>query len=335
MDRLSNRVFWCLWALIVVISAAFYYEKAADHRSAFVRWRPQVLQFWAGVNIYDKMIFPNPPIMPITLHPLMVLPTVTGAMCWFAIKVGLTTAALMMLFQIVRPPGKKFPPMFRSLVLLLSLRPILGDLHHGNNNLLILFLIVSTYYAWRRGHDVAAGLLLGLATSYKVTPALFFVYFAYKRSWRTVGWGVLGLGIFLVIVPSAVIGADFNLRMPQHVVGSDGDTFRRQWSGKSARDESIAPRRVDEAAHLRDAGSRPLRHPSRSAPDVVAHLDGQLSDQGRRPLVPGAAGDPVPDQDDGSERPAFARRDRPRGAHHAFRLGAELEAPLRYRANTL
>ena len=84
--------------------------------------------------------------------------------------------------------------MFRSLVLLLTLRPILGDLHHGNNNLLILFLIVAMFYAWRRGYDIGAGLLLALATSYKVTPALFFVYFAYKRSWRTVGWGVAGHG---------------------------------------------------------------------------------------------------------------------------------------------
>ncbi len=209
-SSLSNWVFWGLWALIITISAAFYYEKAADHRSAFVRWRPQVLQFWAGVNIYDKMIFPNPPIMPITLHPLMVLPTVTGAMCWFAIKVALTTVTLLMLFRIVRPPGTAFPPMFRSLILLLSLRPILGDLHHGNNNLLILFLIVAMYYAWRRGYDITAGLLLGLATSYKVTPALFFVYFLYKRSWRTVGWGMLGLAIFLVIIPSAVIGTNFN-----------------------------------------------------------------------------------------------------------------------------
>jgi alpha-1,2-mannosyltransferase len=210
IDRLSNWVFWCLWALIILISAAFYYEKAADHRSAFVRWRPQVLQFWAGANIYDKMIFPNPPIMPITLYPLMTLPTVTGAMCWFAIKVVLTTLALIMLLQIVRPPGSSYPPMFRSLILLLSLRPILGDLHHGNNNLLILFLVVAMFYAWRRGYDVGSGLLLGLATSYKVTPALFFVYFAYKRSWRTVSWGLLGLAIFLVIVPSAVIGTEFN-----------------------------------------------------------------------------------------------------------------------------
>jgi hypothetical protein len=210
LERLSNRFFWTLWAAIVLIAAAFYYEKAADNRSAFVRWRPQVLQFWTGVNIYDKMIFPNPPIMPITLYPLMVLPTIYGAMCWFAIKILLTTAALIMCFQIVKPPGRMFPPMFRSLVLLLSLRPILGDLHHGNNNLVILFLVVAMFSAWRRGFDVVAGLLLALATAYKVTPALFFLYFAYKRSWRTLTWGMLGLGIFLVIVPSAVIGPQFN-----------------------------------------------------------------------------------------------------------------------------
>ena len=62
--------------------------KAADHRSAFVRWRPQVLKFWEGVNVYDKFYFPNPPILPITLGPLMVLPPVAGAMAWFGVKVG-------------------------------------------------------------------------------------------------------------------------------------------------------------------------------------------------------------------------------------------------------
>ncbi len=210
LQRLSGRTFWFLWATIILISAAFYYEKAADHRSAFVRWRPQVRQFWSGVNIYDKMLFPNPPIMPITLYPLMVLPTVTGAMCWFAIKVLLTTAVLIMCFEIVRPPGGSFPPMFRSLILLLSLRPILGDLHHGNNNLVILFLVMAMYYAWRKGWDIGAGLLLALATSYKVTPALFFIYFAYKRSWRTLTWGLLGMGIFLIIVPGVVLGPQFN-----------------------------------------------------------------------------------------------------------------------------
>ncbi len=209
-DRLSGWVFWSLWSLIIVIAAAFYYDKAADHRSAFVRWRPQVLQFWDGVNIYDKMLFPTPPLMPITLYPLMVLPTIVGAMCWFAIKVAMTTVALILCFRLIRPTDRSYPPMFRSLVLLLSLRPILGDLHHGNNNLLILFLIVAMLSAWRQGYDIAAGLLLALATTYKVTPALFFLYFAYKRSWRTLTWGLLGVGIFLLIVPSLIIGPRFN-----------------------------------------------------------------------------------------------------------------------------
>jgi hypothetical protein len=209
-DRLSGWVFWSLWGLIVLVAAAFYYDKAADHRSAFVRWRPQVLQFWDGVNIYDKMLFPTPPLMPITLYPLMVLPTIVGAMCWFALKVAMTTVALILCFRFIRPRDGTYPPMFRSLVLLLSLRPILGDLHHGNNNLLILFLIVTMLSAWRQGYDIGAGLLLALATTYKVTPALFFLYFAYKRSWRTVTWGLLGMGIFLLIVPSLIIGQRFN-----------------------------------------------------------------------------------------------------------------------------
>src|SRR5271165_2934560 len=210
LGRYSHHVFWCLWAVIVAIAAAFYYPKAADHRSAFVRWRPQVLKFWEGTNIYDKMLFPNPPILPITLGPLMALPPVAGAMTWFAIKVALTTIALTMCLNVVKIRDGPFPPFFLSAILLLSLRPILGDLHHGNINLLILFLIVAMFQAWRQGHDVLAGLLLGLAISYKVTPALFIPYFVYKRSWRTVGSALLGLVLFLLVVPSLIVGTRFN-----------------------------------------------------------------------------------------------------------------------------
>jgi hypothetical protein len=170
-----------------------------------------VIKFWEGTNIYDKMLFPNPPILPITLGPLMALPPVAGAMTWFAIKVVLTTIALTMCLNIVRPSDGPFPPFFLSAVLLLSLRPLLGDLHHGNINLLILFLIVAMFQSWRLGHDHLAGLLLGLAISYKVTPALFVPYFIYKRSWRKVGSTLLGLVLFLIVVPSLIVGPKFNL----------------------------------------------------------------------------------------------------------------------------
>jgi hypothetical protein len=215
LGRFSPLVFWLLWGTVVLVAAAFYYPKAADHRSAFVRWRPQVLKFWEGVNIYDKMLFPNPPILPITLGPLMALPPVAGAMTWFAIKVLLASVSLVLCLRVVKPPGGPFPPFFQSAVLLLSLRPILGDLHHGNINLLILFLIVAMFESWRRGHDLLAGVILGLAISYKVTPALFLPYLAYKRSWRAVGGTLLGLGLFLLVVPSLVVGPAFNFECLQ------------------------------------------------------------------------------------------------------------------------
>jgi hypothetical protein len=74
----------------------------------------------------------------------------------------------------------------------------------------ILFLVVAMLQAWRKGRDVAAGLLLALATSFKVTPALFFVYLIYKRSWRAFGSAILGMFLFVVVVPSAIIGPKFN-----------------------------------------------------------------------------------------------------------------------------
>jgi hypothetical protein len=210
-DRHFRRAVW-ITTLCVIVGAGFVYAgKAADDRSAFIRWRHQVLAFWAGENIYDAMMFPNPPIMPLTLLPFMLLAPVPGALCWFALKVLLTAVSVWFCFRMVRPPGTRpLPSYAQAVILLLSFRPILSDLHHGNNNLVIMFLVVASLYAWRKGYDVLAGLVLALAISYKVTPALFVPYFAYKRSWRTVGATVLGMGVFLLIVPSVFLGPQFN-----------------------------------------------------------------------------------------------------------------------------
>ena len=209
-DRHFRRAVW-IAALITMVGAAIVYaDKAGDDRSAFIRWRPQVLQFWRGVNIYDKMMFPNPPIMAITLYPLMTLPPVEGALAWYVLKLGMTALSVLFCFRMVRPDDRVLPSWVQGSVLLLSLRPILGDLHHANNNLVILFLVVSCLYAWRKGYDVLAGLVLGLAIAYKVTPALLLVYFGYKRSWRTVGATFGGLALFLLVVPGLVIGPEFN-----------------------------------------------------------------------------------------------------------------------------
>jgi len=209
-DRHGRRAVWIAAFITIVGAGMVYADKAAEDRSAFIRWRHQVLEMMAGANIYDDYYFPNPPIMPLTLYPLMALPPVEGALAWFGLKAALAAASVLMCLRMVRLGDRPVPSWVQAMVVVLSLRPIMSDLHHGNNNIVILFLVVATLAAWRKGYDVLAGLILAYAIAFKVTPALFIPYFAYKRSWRTVGATMLGIGIFLLIVPSLFLGPDFN-----------------------------------------------------------------------------------------------------------------------------
>lgn len=208
-----RRLVWIAWTITMTVAAIMYAGKAAEERSAFIRWRHQIHEFWQGANIWDIYHFPNPPIMPILMSPLMALPPVLGALCWFGIKAAMASLCFLWCFRMARGvAGPRWRWWCELLVMVLSLRPILSDLHHGNINLLILFLVMGTLEAWRREYDVLAGLALALSISIKVTPALFVPYFLYKRSWRTSGASFLGLALFLVIVPSAVLGPSFNGR---------------------------------------------------------------------------------------------------------------------------
>lgn len=190
------------------VVSVHYSVKAVQQRSAFVRWQSQLLAMDEGEDIAKQFNYPNPPVMAVLLLPLARLHPLAGALTWFYLKVGMTLLAIHWVFRLVQSPGRPFPPAAQALAVLLSLRPILGDLEHGNVNLFILFLIAAALAAFQARRDVLSGLLLGLAISCKVTPALFIPYLAWKRAWRALAGVVLGLGLFLWpgVVPALRLG---------------------------------------------------------------------------------------------------------------------------------
>lgn len=202
---------WSVWTIIIFAASIAYAWKVADSRSAFLRWRHQVLELREGVNIWDRYYFPNPPILPIVLYPLMLMPPMVGSLLWFGIKFGMVSWSIVALTKMARGPGGSVLKSWGvGLIMLLALRPILSDLQHGNINLFILFLVVLALQLWQQGRDMRAGIALALAIAAKVTPALFVVYFLYKRSWKLLAACCLGLVLFLLVVPSAVLGPQFN-----------------------------------------------------------------------------------------------------------------------------
>jgi alpha-1,2-mannosyltransferase len=202
-----------LLLLFAGVSVQYSY-KALQHRSAFVRWQSQVLAMDEGADIAKQFNYPNPPVMAVLLLPFASLPPLAGALTWFYLKVGMTLFSIHWVFRLVEEPDRPFPAGARALAVVLSLMPILGDLQHGNVNLFILFLIVAALTAFRVRRDLLGGVLLGLAMSCKVTPALFIPYLAWKRAWRSLAGVLIGLGLFLWpgVVPAARLGFVENQR---------------------------------------------------------------------------------------------------------------------------
>jgi hypothetical protein len=211
----SSRQRWFVLFLVLFFVALGlqYTVKALHHRSAFQRWREQILSLDDGEDIYQRFAYPNPPIMALILDPFAQLPPLVGALCWFYLKVAMTLVTLYWVFRLVEDPARPFPPWAKALTVLLSLRPIMGDLSHGNVNLFILFVVVGALYAYRRGRDVLAGIVLALAIACKVTPALLVPYFLWKRAWRPLAGCTAGLVLFLWLVPGLSLGFEQNARL--------------------------------------------------------------------------------------------------------------------------
>jgi hypothetical protein len=206
---------WQRWFVLVLLlffaalSIKYTIKVLDPHspRSAIDRWYKQLQHMMDdGENPWERYNYPNPPIMALLLRPLLAMRPVAAALTWFYLKVGLTLLALYWVFRLVEQPDRVFPPWAKVLTVLLGLRPIMGDLIHGNINLFILFLVVAALYAFHRGRDVLSGVALALAIACKVTPALFLPYLLWKRSWKALAGCAAGLVLFFGLIPACFLG---------------------------------------------------------------------------------------------------------------------------------
>ncbi len=203
---LRQRWFLLGLFLLLLILNVQYLFKVQESRSAFIRWAPQLVDLQDGHDIWRRHNYPNPPIMALLLMPFAQLPPQAGALAWFYFKVLLTVLAIHGVLNLLDQPARPFPLWGKTLVVVLSLRPIQGDLSHGNVNLFILFLVVTALVAFTHRHDLLAGLALALAIACKVTPALFLPYLLWKRAWKMTAATCAGLIFFLIIVPGLSFG---------------------------------------------------------------------------------------------------------------------------------
>ncbi len=128
----------------------------------------------------DGSVYIYPPPFALTMIPLTVLPIQTAARVWFFTNLVLLAVSLTILFRTLEI--RRGVPLLLMGALLFT--PVSYNLHMGQVNIVILFLITVSYALLKRGRDIEGGALAGLAALIKVAPGVLVAYFLWKRKYR-------------------------------------------------------------------------------------------------------------------------------------------------------
>ncbi len=159
-------------------------DPLGGHINDFDRWMLMTPAFVRDGADYVNDLLPTPPISLIALAPFTALSRPTAQFAWVCLKLPLALLVFV-------------------------------DMQEGQTNFLALApLVAGLYVAQRetRRAEIAAGLLIGFASAMKVTPAVFAVYFAWRRRWAVAAAAAAGGAASLLVVPALVFGWSQNLR---------------------------------------------------------------------------------------------------------------------------
>ncbi len=144
-----------------------------------------------GVDVPLVGFMPNPPMCAAPILPLTWLRPLAAKRAWLILNGGFLILAWMILHGVTSLPYRRI-----LLVSFLCVVPLRTNFVYGQYYVVILCLICAAYYTWQRGHKLTAGILLALAASFKLFPAVFLILFLWKRQWRAaVGLVTGGAGL--------------------------------------------------------------------------------------------------------------------------------------------
>jgi len=159
-----------------------------------------------GVIRTDLGVHNYLPFFTIFMLPWSLVPLRVAAVLFTLLSVGLFGLTVYLVNRLLSDLPGRGP---RSAVLVgaaLALPYVHSCAVLGQVGLLVLFLIVATWFLVERGREWEAGIALGLAALIKLMPLALLPYFLLQRRWRP---AIAAAGVFLVLgagLPLAALG---------------------------------------------------------------------------------------------------------------------------------
>jgi len=203
-----------------------------------------------------------PPLFAIVMVPLAMLPLFWASLTWYVISVGLLAWTVSMCVGMVgKDPPQRNEWSLYALPVCVMAWPLISALTRGQASVLLMWLVVATFFYGRGGRSALGGLCLAGAIVLKVFPVLLLAYFLWGRAWRLVAATLVGLALGAYVLPGAVLGWQNNLAR------------LHEWAAlvaKPAVNASAAETRGQRYQELLD----PTKSRNQSLPAVLVRLTG-------------------------------------------------------------
>ncbi|WP_020062589.1 glycosyltransferase family 87 protein [Bacillus sp. 123MFChir2] len=152
----------------------------------------------------DLGYYMYPPQFAIFLSWFAAFPYEKAKFLWTAFNSMLFVIGVILVIQAsYKGTGKGIKYLLFSVAIILF--PVHADYFWGQSNRLIFFLLCLTFYFYQSKHKWLAGIPIVLATSFKILPGIFLVYFLFKKEWK----------VFLSAVITTIVTASITI----YVVG--------------------------------------------------------------------------------------------------------------------
>ena len=177
-----------------------------------------------------------PPAFAVTLIPLTWIPNDLAVRIWLIAMQLAVVASLVMIYGIIGRPRRG--EVLCLVAVLTTFFPLLSSDLTGTMNAVLLLLLTVAWSTWQRQRDVAAGLMVGIATVFKLFPIALVPYLAWRRHWRLLA----AVGVTLLCgltLGLAVTSLDHNLYyfrdMLPHLAAGTGYRENQSLAGLTAR----------------------------------------------------------------------------------------------------
>ena len=176
-----------------------YYVSAYATQKGIDPYDDEALQQLAqDLNIPKITEYNYPPFTTLLFLPLSLLPYPAAVLVWRVLNLALIVLAIWLIIKTLALPLSATTALVIGLIVF-SYDPLIYTLGIGQINLLILVLIIGAAYAWVRQRQVLAGVLLAVAASIKIAPAILFIYFLWKGGLKLVAAGIAAMAAFATI----------------------------------------------------------------------------------------------------------------------------------------